>query len=223
MKDTLSQAKTDYRGLYQFWFIYGALNLCSYGFARLAASFPENFLIAILYAAENLLSSLLLIIFYIKIFRREYKTANRYYVSCISMWGIPAVIMPVLSYLLSLGLFIFQPDLWISGRIKTNLWDLNYMMDILLICLCFIICAYILEKKWLIVVGAATLIAYLTLRILTEFNITVITFTMENGNTSTTYIAPLFCQICTIVGYFFAAFMVRRAIKKRGDVANGPQ
>ncbi len=217
MKDTLAQAKTDYSGLYKLWLIYGILNTAAVLFGYLGTFLIMNSLQLLgqaLILLQNLAVPILLIVYYIKIFKRDNCTANKYYLSCLALWGIPAVAMPVFTIILKGGaVLLFSPGI-LSNEILGKLNSFSFLLNMFLLCLCYIICAFVLNRKWIALIGLAVLFVYLGLDVFADMGSFRIEFAYRAGSYINFSLSSVFYNASIVLGYLAAGLMVKGFHKK---------
>ncbi len=222
MKNTLAQAQTNYTGLYRLWLLYGALNL----FSALSGYLGVHLIMngaqgagELLMLLQGLVIPVILVVFYLMIFRRESRIANKYYLSCLALWGVPAVALPVFTGALKIALCFLRPSGLsdILGRIS----DADFLINMFLLCLCYMICSYLLNKKWMILIGLVLLFVYLTLNFFSDLSGFSVTLKYQAESSVSLSFSGLFYHVLMVFGYLAAALVVKIISGKERKASDG--
>ncbi len=222
MKNTLAQAQTNYTGLYRLWLLYGALNL----FSALSGYLGVHLIMngaqgagRLLMLLQELVIPVVLVVFYLMIFRRESRIANKYYLSCLALWGVPAVALPVFTEILKTVLGLLRPSGLsdILGRIN----DAGFLINMFLLCLCCMICSYLLNKKWMMLIGLILLFAYLTLNAFSDLSGFSIALKYQAESSVSLSFSGLFYHVLMVFGYLVAALAVKTISGKERKASDG--
>ena len=88
----------------------------------------------------DILAAVYMVLFYFKIYKSEKMISNKYYLSCISMWGIIAIMLPFISFAVRVVLMLVVP----SEKeiiLLPKLQEFDMLINIVLVSFCFIISA----------------------------------------------------------------------------------
>lgn len=217
IQKTFVQAKNDYTGLALFWLIFSGINLLS-AVLDYAGAFARNPWVDYL---GNIIPPLLIILSFFLIFRKEGRITNRYYLGCLAIWGIPAVLLPVFGLAVRLCTGIFPIENNAAAQVLRRAADHQALLNMLLLCSCFIICAVLLNKKWLSVVGATVLLLSWSLDLLDSAGLLNFVVRTASGVIATVSVPLLFSHFCMVFGYLSAALLLRAEMKKSSTVFSG--
>lgn len=203
IRTTLEQSKKNYGGfsilLFQYGFIQLILIVLSYALGSLI--FYDSRYSMILFALE-IIFDLYMIVLFLKIFRDEKLTSNKYYLSCISMWGLITISLPIISLVVRVTVIFFASNVSNSAMVK--LVASTGDIDILLFCFAALICGFITNKKAYIAMSIVILFTYLELSAL--FFDTSLSALGEQ-------VLYIFYNTIISVGYIVLSIILRRGIK----------
>lgn len=199
IKVTLDQAKKGYNGLYEILWTYGVIQLILCVLSILMGSLLKN-LVAYSFISLllNTLATIYIMIFYFRLYNAENTTSNKYYLSCISMWGVITIVLPFINIAVRVTILAAAPDQAII--LLPKIQEYNMIINILLVCFCFIICGFICNEKVLIILSIIILFVFLELSIL-YYNTNI----SEHGTTMLT----VFYYICVTLGYIGLSYLLR--------------
>lgn len=212
IESILSQAKTNQSGLYRLWFFYGGFLLLSTVFGYFAVfSVGRDFF----FFLGNIILPILLAVSFFIIFCKEKRTANKYYLGCLAFWGIPAVALPVFAVIIRVAAVLFAAGA--GADILSRLADVERMTENLFLCLCLLLCAFLLKKRWIAVMALVSL--FLLIVLYTTENV----FFFSLVPSVTVSGSGVLHHLLKIIGYFTAAFLLKKKIKdeRSGHSANG--
>jgi len=212
IESILSQAKTNQPGLYRLWFLYGGFLFLSVVFGYLAAFSVGREVFSFL---GNIVLPILLAVSFFVIFCKEKRTANKYYLGCLAFWGIPTVALPIFAVIMRVAAVLFAAGA--GADILSRLVDVERVTENLFLCLCLLLCAFLLKKRWIVVV------ALVSLFLLTVLYTTENVFFFSPVPSVTVSGSALLHHLLKVTGYFTAAFLLRKKIKdeRSGHSANG--
>lgn len=222
IRQTVAQAKTDHTGLPFFWVIYGAAGL----FAGLCNHFGSLFLLdGAFVLLGQLLSTLGAVVLpvavmagFLAVFLRERRTANKYYLSCLCFWGIPAVAVPVLGAVLRGVAFLLPTD----GRALAfqQLSAMQMTAAVLFFCLCTIACALLLRHGWIAVIGLLAVFVYGLLAVLDGFALLQLEWRHAEGFSVRFSVYGLFAALVVPIGYLIVGALTMRNIRRERTAAS---
>lgn len=196
---TLDQAKKGYNGLYELLLRYGLVQLILCVFSIVMGNLLRNFSgFGFISLVLNILAAIYMTVFYFKVYNAENETSNKYYLSCISMWGIIAITLPFINIAIRGTILAISSDKAID--LLPKIQEYNMIINILLVCFSFIICGNISNKKILIISSIIILYVFLNLYIL-YYNTNV----SEIGTAALTVLY----YICITLGYIGLSYMLR--------------
>lgn len=201
IKTTLDQTRTNYNGLQKLFLRYAIIQsfllLCN---LILGAAFKLYLQYPFLPITISMITAIYMVFYYFKIYGQESTASNKFYLSCIGMWGIMVVAFPFIDFALRiLTGFLITPDYLNQATLLSV--QFSYLIEILLVCSCFIICAFLLNRKILIAAAVILLSAFLTVDLLC--------FATDTTQIDTNSF-HLFYYACIILGYLFLSFLLRR-------------
>lgn len=222
IRQTVAQAKTDHTGLPFFWVIYGAAGLL----AGLCNHFGSLFLLdgAFVFLGQ-LLSTLGAVVLpvvvmagFLAVFLRERRTANKYYLSCLCFWEIPAVAVPMLGAVLRGMAFLLPSD----GRASAfqQLSAMQMTAAVLFFCLCTIACALLLRHGWIAVIGLLAVFVYGLLAVLDGFALLQLEWRRAVGFYVHFSAYSLFATLAVPVGYLIVGALTMRNIRRERMAAS---
>lgn len=203
IKETLDRAKSDFNGLHTILLYYGVTQLASMIITLLIVSIFNPSKGSVIYtflpAIISAIASVFILFIYIKIFRKEKNTSNKYYLSCLAMWGSMAVFLPFIMLAVRIGIYLinsqgYKPDT------PVRLYEFEMLINVMLVCFCCIICSFITNKKWLAGTSLLILLTFLVLNI--SFYSTI-----SNG----AFVLNIFYFSITTLGYIALSFMIRKS------------
>lgn len=163
IKNSIEKTKSNYTILYKIFMIYGIVNLIS--------NLPTTIELLMLKPSEipvyfNLISNITIyiffLIFYIKIFKNEKISSNKYYISFLSIFAGVSFLLPLILYAIRTLIGLTSSGEKI-GSSFIYLESLSMMSNILLLCFCIIISGYILKKRGMLLISSVVLFIFLIL------------------------------------------------------------
>ncbi|MGD9568682.1 MAG: hypothetical protein AB7V48_10200 [Sedimentibacter sp.] len=199
IKETLESTKLNFKGFYTILLLYGVLRLALYIIALFTKFIFKNvpgygffpFFI------DTFISVFILIVF-LKVFKSEKDVSNKYYLSCMTTWGIIAVALPFIMLAIRFIIFLFLPSEFTLNAIS-KLSEFNMLINVVLLILCFIMCSILTNNKWLISISLLILFVFLLLD----------TFFYNTMKINGTLILYVFYNIATSVGYIILAYLLK--------------
>ena len=201
--ETLEQTRKDYSGLYEILWRYGAIQiaLCVFPIV-LRKVWGDHSSFGFVALALGILAAVYMLIIYFKIYNKENITSNKYYLSCLGMWGVIAVALPFVEIAVRGIILAVSPERALD--LLPRLQEFDMLINILLVCFCFIICGFIVNRKGLIILSIIILFVFITLDML-YYNSGV------SGRGPAALI--IFYYICITVGYLGLSYILRWSSK----------
>ncbi len=204
------QAET---GFCQLWAIYGGLQVFSALFGYLGVLFimsPAQRIWQFFMLFQGAVIPAILAACYVFLFKRGGFSASRDSRLCLALWGIPAAVLPVLVAAVKTAMILFPPSALYAENIARRIEEAGFLIDILLLCLCYIICSWLLRRKGMALAGLALLAVYLVLNVFSDLEWFSITFPYQGGSRVHLAFSELFYYLSMIFGYLAAALIVRK-------------
>lgn len=163
IKETIECSKRKFSGLYKLFLGYGILQGILFIFDLIGSiTLWSNFKTTYLNFAAEMVTSIIVVILYVKVYKSEKNTSNRYYLITLSIWGIMVTVMPFLL---------------LTARLLNTLWgnesaivmlktleDYDMLANMMLICSAIIMVGYIIDKRWLLVISILLLFGFIIVR-----------------------------------------------------------
>jgi len=201
IRKTLEQTKNDYKGLSIILFRYGLIQLILIilsivlgGFIRYDGTLGGSVILTVL----NILFPIYMTVIFLKVYHLENMTSNKYYLSCIGMWGIITIALPFINFVIRVSIMVLAHEN--SGYLLPKQQDHTTLINMLLFCFCIIICGFITNKKGYIILSLLILFIFLELNIL-YYNTEI----SEIG----TRVLTIFYYSCITIGYIGLSYMLR--------------
>jgi len=203
IRKTLEQTKKDYNGLSVILFRYGLVQLILITLTIILGNVFRYFGnlggFVRISVGLNILAAVYMTVFFLKIYHSENMTSNKYYLSCIGMWGIITIALPFINFAIR-GIIIVLDIDNANYYLLIKEQDHSLLINMLLFCFCMIICGFITEKKGCIVASLLILFVFLDLNIL-YFN--------TNISKIGTSVFTIFYYACITIGYIGLSYMLR--------------
>lgn len=200
---TLEQTKKDYNGLHKILLRYGVVQLILCMLSIVLGSFLKNHTaFGFISLFLDIMAAIYMMSVYFRIYNTENITSNKYYLSCLSTWGIMAVSLPFLNLAVRWIVFTVSPQNVI--QLLPKMEEYTMLINILLFCFCFIICSFITNKKSLIILSLIILFLFIILDML-YYNSNI----SELGSS----ILTIFYYACITIGYIALSYTLQRSHK----------
>lgn len=216
IQETIEDAKVHYRGMYLMCFLLGLYNILRY---ILGMTFLLHPAWKVCLSVSVYVLPVLLLAGYICIYKSEKKYSNKYYLSLICIWGIVAIAIPVSAMAVNLLQFLFgaKDNSAVNGDGLLFASFAANFSGILLFSVFMVVCAYSLNKRYMVGLAVAGLFGYM---LLTSF--------LGNADIPFPFIPgqpearmpyhSLYYNAVTCVGYFVLGFYIRH--KEQGEAGD---
>lgn len=211
IRETIECSRRKYSGLYKLFFAYGILQ--GILFACIAAGnfiWGANDGNGYFTLVTEMIGAGIITVVYWKIYGQEKDTANRYYLTTISIWGMITILMPFLMFAVRL-VIAFSGDQSAAGALPL-LMDYGMWTSILLGCAAVITVGYLIDRRWMTVLAAGILLVSLMIRILPA------AFTVDlRQNIIEIPLFSILYYVINIAGYIVLGFLLLYQEKKSGN------
>ena len=216
IKETIENTKVHHRGMYLMCFLLGTYNILKYIFGMTFLLYPAwGFCVTV----STYLLPFLLLVGYTCIYRNERKYSNKYYLSLLCIWGIIAIAIPIgamVIYLLKLLPGMGDNGVENGGGLLYASFASNFS-GILLFCIFMVMCAYSLNKRYMIGLAVAGLFGYMLLTV--TFGSASVPFPFIPGQPEVGIpYHSLYYNAVTCIGYLVLGFYIRQ--KERGEAGD---
>lgn len=200
---TIEQAKKKYTGLYILFITYAlvqGISIIMQFAARLVLG--ADAITANINMFKDLILYIVMIFIFIQVYRKERNLANKYYISCISIWGIIATSFPIIFFLVRMMVLVFDNSNAII--VLPRQADYRLLINIILFCLAIIITGVVTERTWILLCAVIYLFFAVSLISLPDLSI-------DGSNSLINY-------ILYIAGYISLGILLWKQEKKSGDI-----
>jgi len=201
IRKTLEQTKNDYKGLSIILFRYGLIRLILIILSIVLGSFVTydgTLGGSVSTMVLNLLFPIYMTVLFLKVYHSENMTSNKYYLSCIGMWGIITIALPFFNLAIRVTIMVLASEN--APYLLPKQQDYTMLINMLLFCFCIIICGFITNKKGYIILSLLILFIFLDLNIL-YYNTRI----SKIG----TNVLTIFYYSCITIGYIGLSYMLR--------------
>ncbi|EEG77102.1 hypothetical protein [Dethiobacter alkaliphilus] len=210
IKSSIGENKNPCIKLSKFLLLVGIINLIHYvaftmGVITLDIALFSRYVIMILTPLEAIMY-LLLLIYFIRIYKDEIKNPNKYYLSFLSIVAGTILFVPLLMFLTRIMSIFINPN--ISGESLRQLSVINHTTSIVLFCFIVVLAGFILRKQILFFVSVA--IFFIFLIILTHYS-EVILYSFSQGGSIALF--TTYYSLIISVGYIFIATVLKNKCK----------
>ncbi len=215
IEEMRAQTGTGEMGLCRIWLIYGGLQVFSALFGYLGVLFimsPAQWIGQFFMLFQGAVVPAILAACYVFLFKRGSWTADREYRLCLALWGLPALVLPVLVAALKTAMILFPPSALYAENVARRIEEAGFLIDIILLCLCYIICGWLFYRKRMAFAGLAILAVYLVLNMFSDLEWCSITFPYQGGSRVHLAFSELFYYLSMVFGYLAAALIVKRQL-----------
>lgn len=205
IKETLRDAKVRYRGIYLMCFLMAAFNGVKYLWTLLQLRFMPGMLAASFMI--HYIWPLLLVVSFLCLYRNEKGYSNKYYLSMIGIWGFMAGVIPAMTALVDvISLFIMNGQTRSAAQIGGSDF-MESISNMLLFSILLVICAYILENRFFMVLAILNLLCYMILE--TCFTTAGIPFPMDGQKQVRLACSSVYSITITCPGYLALGIYLR--------------
>ncbi|MDR2888636.1 MAG: hypothetical protein LBV33_02215 [Lachnospiraceae bacterium] len=203
IKSTMENTKINFSGTYWLCFIRGTYHILSFLVFFISVWNPGTKIILF----TNPVLIIGMFIGFIIIYNSEKKHTNRFYLSFLSIWGIIVIAIPTMIFLIRIiNYFYFRND-----SVNLILLVISSFTNALLFCICIIIYAFLIKKKYPIFLSLGILFTYLFVS--TCLNNVGLPFNTALSNDTTLLLASIFTFIFIDVGYILLGFALMKRSK----------
>lgn len=147
-------------GLYRMFFFYGLTNGVKQILgAMITLIWKANNICGYLNFGIDMLCSILILLYFIKIYNSEKNTANKYYLSVISIWGVIVSLLPFVMSGIRIAATVFFDV--VPLQLLPTLSEYEMMINILMICVAIIIVGFTSDKRWMTTIAIFILFTFL--------------------------------------------------------------
>lgn len=203
IKMSLEQAATDYSGLSKILLMYGIIQLVLTCLTKITGHFilDSGWYVYIPFTLD-MIASIYMVYYYLKIYNKEIINSNKFYLSCLTMWGSIAILLPFIEFFIRviINFVAFDKGLELTLRLQ----EYSMLINMILVCFCFIMCSFLIKKRLLVIFSILILFVFLTLEIL---------FLNTNISYEGTIVLYIFYLMSNTIGYIGLSVILRRRIK----------
>lgn len=198
IKETLDDTKVHYRGMYLMCFLMAAFNGVKYIWTLLDLWFMPRVMVGVFVMCY--LWPLLLVISYLCIYRNEKKYSNKYYLSMIGIWGFMAGVVPaVTAFVNVISFFMADGRVLVEAAQMRGSLFMDSISSILLLSIFLVICGYLLEKRFFLILAVLNLLGFMILE--RCFPSAGILFPVGGQAQSRLVYSSLYSMVVTCLGY----------------------
>ena len=217
IKKFIGQAKTNCRVLSNILMFLGVINLIYFGTTIIGGMILEPYEFQGFYNITIALKTVMYILFFvyfIKVYREEKVSSNRYYLSFLSILIGVTVLLPLLIFIIR-NMFDYNVPIEKVSEFLMNLQWLSTLSNILLFCFSMIVCGYIIRKKRMIFTSGILLFLYLITALI--YNNVIFTIGLTKTPSSIS-LSELYYCLTTSIGYIIIATILKYGvISSNGD------
>jgi magnesium-transporting ATPase (P-type) len=208
IKDSIEQVKENRYRLYNILMIVGLINLVYHGASTIAAIFLDAYEYGKFYGVSwslNRIAYAIFFIYYIKIYREEKFSSNKYYLSFLNIFGAITFLLPLIMYIIKMMSFVNISNEMTSNLIMQSM-DMSMLSNILLLCFSAIMCGTILRKKSIQFLSIGILFVYMLLSLVYKD----IAYTIGISETpASTSLLSIYYILAISVGYIIIAIILK--------------
>lgn len=217
--DAIERSQSRWEGLSRMLIAYGGVRLILFVLLSCRASlFPTNFLCVIIETVVKGVLYVGLFVYYILLYRKEKGASDKYYLGCLNLLGFIIFALPLSTFLLNLAFNVGQ-NAQVQSQRMILMWDQEQIANMLLFCLCAVICGLIRERRGVTAGSVLILIVYLLLSVpLRDASFIIPLIVTKLGTPRFPYYG-IYYNLVTSVGYIVIGVLLRRP----GRRSNGDQ
>ncbi|MPW24908.1 hypothetical protein GC105_03770 [Alkalibaculum sp. M08DMB] len=217
IKNSIGETKNNYYNLFKILLILGIINLISFTsrIILMILGIPIFLKYVAIHNYIGMFIYILFFIYFIKIYRQEKTSSNKYYLGFLSIFAGVTFLFPLfirILYILAIPLINEKME-----NFAIQLESFSQLSNILLFCLFMIICSYILKKKSMIVISAVIFFVYLVISLIYHD----IGFEISHSTTTAfayVTVLNLYYNIVTSIGYIVTAIVLKNGVNKINGV-----
>lgn len=213
IKNTIECSKRKLTGIYKLFLAYGIFQ----GLVLLLNLFTvfiggRDGIVAYFNLGVEMIAVVAVTGLFVKIYKVEKDTSNKYYLSTISIWGVIAVAMPFLVFAARLVIIVWGKNIALEALpILTNY---KMVINMLLVCAATISVAYVIDKRWMVVLAIIVLFGYIVIDLFPQ---ALFLISIKNGIQIEMSISTIFYYVANVLGYIGLGFLLLCQEKKSGD------
>ncbi len=211
IKSSIRENKNPYINLCKFLLFIGIINLIYYlaihiGIISLDIKMFQKYANVTLVLKAS--TYILLLIYFIRIYKKENKSLNTYYLGFLSIVAGIILFLPLLKFLIRVMAIFIEPC--VSGEALLQLEVINITANILLFCFIIILCGFILRRQIMFLISAT--IFFIFLIITTFYGDVRYTFSFSQGGSL--YLYSTYYSLVVSIGYIIIASVLKSKYKK---------
>ena len=212
IKNTIECSKRKLSGPYKLFFVYGILQGLMLILNLLGIFiWHGNGITAYSNFVVDIIVAIVMTGIFVKIYRNEKNTSNKYYLSVISIWGMIVVAMPFLLFAARLVIIISRVNIGIESL--SDLTNYKMIVNMLLACAATISVAYLTDKNWMVALAIIIMFVYILANLFSQ----VLFYVPVKNIQIQVNIAEIFYYVINIFGYIGLGFLLLRQEKKSGN------
>lgn len=215
IQNAIERSQSKWEGLSRMLIAYGCMRLLLD-----AIQFPEIFVLnsRLFYLAEIIIEIVLyvgLFVYYFFLYRKEKGTGDKYYLACLNLFGFIVFAFQFSSYFI----LLFEQTQKVEVKAQNMVLIQNQAMiaNMLLFCLCAVVCGLIRERRGMTLVSALVLLLFLFLSVPFRSSGFSLPFLIStNAGTPVFTFCGLYYCLVTSVGYIVIGSLLKRR-RRRPD------
>ena len=208
--DAIERSQSRWEGLSRMLIAYGGLGIFLNVSDFYIGYFPSSgvFLIPIIVSKGILYAGLF--VYFALLYRREKGAADKYYLGCLDLLGFIIFAFPLSTFLINVTIEMKQQNMEVHAQRMMLMGDQEQIANILLFCLCVVVCGLICERRGVTIGSVLLLLVYLALSV--PFRSAGISFSLVAPRVGTmTYpYYGIYYILITTVGYIIIGILLRR-------------
>lgn len=216
--DAIERSQSRWEELWRILIAYGGVRLFLYVLQSCMVWFPTSFLCAIIQIVAKGVLYAGLFVYFALLYRREKGASDKYYLGCLNLFGFIVFALPLSSFLLNLALN-FRQNAQVQSQRMTLMGDQEQIANMLLFCLCAVICGLMRERRGVTAGSVLILIVYLLLSVPLRDAGFIIPLIVTKIGTPRFLYYGIYYNLVTSVGYIVIGVLLKRP----GRRSNGDQ
>lgn len=214
IRETIESSKRRLAGPYKLFFAYGilqglvlVLNLFATVFWR-ASGIESYFNFGV-----EMVFAIAVTFLFVKVYKEEKDSSNRYYLSTIGIWGIIAVVMPFLLFAARLVIMFLGKDM--AMEVLQTLADYKVVINILLVCAAMITVAYVTDMRWQVILAILVLFGFILANLFPQ---ALLTIPIGRNIQLVMKASIVFYYVTNVLGYLGLGFLLLYQERKSGNI-----
>lgn len=216
--DAIERSQSRWEGLSKMLIAYGGVRLLLYVLQFCMVRFPTSLLCVIIEIVVKGVLYAGLLVYFALLYRREKGASDKYYLGCLNLFGFIIFALPLSTLLLNLAFNVGQNAQVQSQRMMLT-GDQEQIANMLLFCLCAVICGLIRKRRGVTAGCIMILIVYLLLSVPLRDAGFIIPLIVTKIGTPRFLYYGIYYNLVTSVGYIVIGVLLRRP----GRRSNGDQ